>query len=909
MLVGRAPEQQRLAALLAGARVHQSGVLVLSGEAGIGKTALLDETAADAGEMRVLRVSGNEQESGLGFAGLQQLLAPALPLLERIPEPQREALAVALMLREGPAPERFAVCVGALSLVSRLAEEGPLLVVVDDAHLLDLPSAEAILFIARRLLADPIAMLVSLRPEPDALLYNSGLPTVELSGIDADAAGALLAAAAGGSPDAELTARLHRATAGNPLALMELARDSERLTRVAPGLPLPVPETIARAFARRVSTLPAATQRALLLTAVADGDLLVTAQAAAAMDCDVQALEAAESVGLLRLRSGAAEFRHPLVRSAIYATAAPEQRRAAHRAVATALPESATDRRAWHLSEACLGPDDAVAGMLAKSAEHARGRGAYGTAVVALARSAELTSAHPLRGYRLLRAGESAWLAGRVSRADELLRASETLVTDPVVLAEIDGIRATLALRTGSPRDALDLLSRSAARVAAAAPDTAVRMLADAVAACFYLCDTAAATSAADRIERLLGDCLSDAARTRGQMAVGIARVLAGIQGMDWIRAAVKSLTEDPKLFDRRRPDWSVVGTLFLRESRAGRDLVERVMQEQRDRTALGALPNLLIHTARDKATTDRWSSALTEFDEGIALARETGQTTDLAVALSALAWLQARMGRFEECRANCDEALGLARGHQIVLAELWVRFALGDLSLATGDAAAAARNFAELRATMDRVGFNDVDLAPGPELAEAQLRQGDTAVATATAREYQERAHQKGQPWAMARAQRAMALVTADAEERNTLFDKAIELHQSSLDLYEEARTRLAYGASLRRDKSRLAARPQLRQALTQFERLGARPWADLAASELDATGERVRRSGEDRMATLTSQEVRIARLIGAGRTTKEAAAALFLSPKTVEYHLRHVYQKLGISSRSELTQAVRTD
>src|SRR5271166_4788572 len=344
MLVGREPEQQRLAALLAAARLHQSGVLVLSGEAGIGKTALLDDTAARAGEMRVLRVSGSEQESGLGFAGLQQLLSPALLLLERIPEPQRDALAVALMLRDGPAPERFAVCVGALSLVSRFAEEGPLLVLVDDAHLLDLPSAEAILFIARRLVADPIALLMSLRPEPDALLHDPGLPTLVLSGLDTDAAGALLATAAGGSPGAEMTARLHQATAGNPLALIELARDADRLGHVAPELPMPVPETIARAFARRVSTLPMAAQRALLLTAVADGDLTVTAVAAAALECGVESLADAEGVGLLRLQTGRAEFRHPLVRSAVYAVAAPEQRRAAHRAVAAALPESATDR-------------------------------------------------------------------------------------------------------------------------------------------------------------------------------------------------------------------------------------------------------------------------------------------------------------------------------------------------------------------------------------------------------------------------------------------------------------------------------------------------------------------------------------------------------------------------------------
>jgi DNA-binding CsgD family transcriptional regulator len=910
MLVGRESEQQQLAALLAAARVHQSGVLLLSGEAGIGKTALLDDTAAGAGEMRVLRISGSEQESGLGFAGLQQLLSPALPLLERIPEPQRDALAVALMLRDGPAPERFAVCVGALSLISRFAEERPLLVLVDDAHLLDLPSAEALLFIARRLVADPIALLMSLRPEPDALLYNSGLATLQLSGLDRDAAGALLATAAGGSPGAELTARLHRVTAGNPLALIELARDGDRLGQVAPELPMPVTETIARTFARRVSTLPTAARRVLLLTAVADGDLSVTAPAATALNCGLESLADAEAVGLVQLQAGRAQFRHPLVRSAVYAAAAPEERRAAHRAVAAALPESSADRRAWHLSEACVGPDDTVADMLAESAEYARARGAYGTAAIGLARSAELTTAHEPRGLRLFRAGESAYLAGRVGTADEFLSAAEKLVTEPNRLAEINDIRGNLALRTGSLRDAHEVLSRSAEGAAASDPDAAVRLLADAVTACFYLCDAAAATSAADRIEGLLDDCRSEVARTRGQMSIGIARVLAGNQGMHWIRGAVESMTKDPELFDDpRRPDLSVIGPLFLRESRAGRELVGRVVQEQRARTALGALPNLLFHMARDDATTDRWSSALSEFDEGITLAGETGQTTDLAVSLAGLAWLQARMGRAEECRRNCDEALALAESHQIVLAELWARFALGDLSLAAGDAAAAVRSFSELQETMSRIGFHDVDLAPGPELAEAQVRMGDLAGAAASASDYQRRAEQKRQPWAMARAQRAMALVSTDAPERNTLFEKAIQLHQGSLDLYEEARTRLAFGASLRRDKSRVAARPHLRQALKQFERLGARPWADLAASELDATGERARRGGEDHLAALTSQEIHIGQLLGGGRTTKETAAALFLSPKTVEYHLRHIYQKLGIRSRSELSAVMQAE
>jgi DNA-binding CsgD family transcriptional regulator len=905
MLVGREPEQQQIAALVAGARVRQSGVLVLCGDAGIGKTALLEHSALHGGEMRVLRTSGNEHESGLGFAGLHQLLLPALDLVDQLPGPQRDAIVVALMLDDGPTPERFAVAAAALTLLSRYAEEAPLLLLVDDAHLLDTPSAETLGFVARRLVADPIALLISLRPEPDVLAPFAGLPTLELAGIDLVAATALLAETMDEPPPSDVTARLHHATEGNPLALVELARGTERIDQISPEVPLPLSETVARAFARRVSGLSGKSQRALLLAAVADGDLSTISGAASALDTDVELLTEAEAAGLLRLRLGRAEFRHPLVRSAIYSAADPALRRQSHRAVAAALPHSSLDRRAWHLSEACVGPDDAVADALAETAARARARGAYGAATAALARSAELTYGQAERGKRLFLAGDSAWLAGHVSQADQLLSQSAALVSEPVLLSEIDGVRGNLALRTGSLRDARALLMRAAMRAESFDADATVALLADAITACFYLCDTQSGLMAADTVERLLDSCRTEMARTRGRMAVGMARILAGGDGVAWIRTAVTSMVEDPALFeDPRRPDWLVIGTLFLRESAAGRDLIARVVSEQRARTALGALPNLLFHTARDDATTEHWSAAVRAFDEGIALAREIGQTTDLAASLAGLAWLQARMGRGQACRENCAEVESLAREYDIALAELWVFFALGDLHAASGDPAAAVRYYKDLEATMNRIGFGDVDVSPGPELAEAQLRCGDIGGAVVTARDYADRARKKGQPWALARAHRAMALITADAAERNALFESALELHQGSLDLYEEARTRLAYGGSLRRDKSRVAARPHLRLALEQFERLEAQPWADLSADELAATGERAHRGGESRLAILTAQEMRVAALLADGATTKEAAAVLFLSPKTVEYHLRHAYQKLGISSRRELTE-----
>ena len=910
MLVGREREQLRLAQVLAAARLGQSGVLVLRGEAGIGKTALLDDTASHAGDMSVARISGTEAESTLGFSGLHQLLQPALHLLDDIPTPQSDALAVALTLRGGVPPERFAVGAATLSLLSRFAQESPLLAIIDDAHLLDPPSAETLLFVARRLVADPIALLIAIRPDEGSVFEDADIPTAELAGLDLPSATALIATSSSVPAPAHLTAKLHQETSGNPLALVELSRDIDRLDAAAPDLPLPVPQTVARAFGRRVNALPENARLPLLVAAIADGDMAVTAHAAAALNGDVDQLVAAETAGLLRLDGGRVVFRHPLVRSAVYVEADARTRRDVHRAVAAAFPPSMRDRRAWHLSEACLGPDEAVASELSDVADRAEARGAYGVAAAASVRSAELTADHATRGARLSAAAESAWLAGQAVRATELLTQAAELVTDGRALAEIEALRGNISLRAGSLRDAYMQLTVAAERSGDIDADMAVQLLSDAVTACFYLCDTASGTAAADRIELRLDACRTTTARTRGQMALGIARIVAGDDGVRWLREAVSTVASDPSVLDDpRRPDWSIIGSLFLRESAAGRDAIHRVVQKARTRTAIGALPNLLFHVARDDATTDRWQSALADYGESVALARETGQSTDLTTSLAGLAWLQARMGRNEECRTNAAEAMELASRHQIVLADIWAQFGLGELALVIGDTEEALQQFLRLESTLTDIGFRDVDVAPGPELTDIYLRLGRPSDADATAREYLARAEQKNQPWALARAHRAMALNSGDADERASHFAEALHLHELSPDKFEQARTWLSLGSSLRRDKKRTAARPHLRCALEEFERLGARPWADEAARELEATGERARRSGDEYSTRLTTQELRIAQMLAGGATTKEAAAALFLSPKTVEYHLRHVYQKLGIASRSELREVVGDD
>ena len=390
--------------------------------------------------------------------------------------------------------------------MSRSAEDRPLLLLIDDAHLLDPATAETIRFVARRLVADPIALLVFLRPEPDAILNTADLPRLELTGLGIDAARTLIANAARPIVRHPTNAvALHRATAGNPLALLELSQDLDSVARLPPELPVAVPDAIARAFGGRVSSLTESARRALLIAAVADGDLVTTAQAAAALACTVDELADAEAIGLLRLVGDRALFRHPLVRPAIYSTATPGLRRDVHRAVAAALPESSADLRAWHLSQACVGPDDDVADALAAVADSASARGAHGAAVTAFARSAELTTQHGLRATRMLGAGESAWLAGQPGRADALLEKATVLATDRATLAEIDDLRGNLALLSGSLDEGREMLLRAAALSESSDPDAAVMRLADVISGCFYQCNTADALAAAERVERLIG--------------------------------------------------------------------------------------------------------------------------------------------------------------------------------------------------------------------------------------------------------------------------------------------------------------------------------------------------------------------------------------------------------------------
>ncbi|WP_427889516.1 AAA family ATPase [Kribbella sp. GL6] len=890
MLIGRDAERRAIEQLIAGARVGAAGVLLVTGEPGIGKTTLLDEAAVLADGLQVLRARGTEAESELPFAGLLQLLRPALTDLDRIPGPQRTALAAALALGPGTAgaADRFAVGAATLSLICRYAENTPVVLLVDDAHLLDRPSAEAVLFAARRLVADPIAMVIAVRSQ-QLQPFQADLPTLRLDGIPLDAAQQIMR-----HLPAELVEQLHHTVAGNPLALLELADDPERLLRIPPGVPLPVPAMLAEAFASRANGLSRDARTALLIAAVDDPELGVVSRGCAEAGVDVAALAEAEAAGLIAIRDSQVQWRHPLVRSAIYTSADPAERRTAHQAVARATPDP--DRRAWHLSEAVLGADDEVAAGLVVAAEHAASRGAYAVAATAYERAGRLSRGSPDAAVRLVAAGEAAWSAGQAERAEALLDDALLLRPPVPVSIHVQAIRGDIELKCGSPRRALDILVAAAAE--STEPEVAVGLLADAVAACLQLCDTAAGLDAAGRLDSLLPVLERPGARIVGMLASGVAKVLAGGSGgTDQIRDALALTPHDEAGKDPRRQYWTVMGALFLRETGTGRALLQQAMHERREQVALAALPGLLFLLARDDATTDRWADAEASYDEAIRLARETGETTEEAMNLAGLAWLMSHQGRArsQELALRC---LRICAQHEIHIGTTWSLFALGDLELARGDPAAALPQYERLVGVLAEYGIKDPDLSPAPELAEVYLRLGRPDDARRVAREHSVLAEAKGQPWSLARAARALG----EAGESEQEFLTALSRHEQTPDAFELARTRLAYGAWLRRVRRRVDARTQLRLAVQGFDLLGALGWADQAAAELKATGETARRRVPSTADDLTPQERQIAVLLVDGNSIREAAARLFLSPKTVEYHLRKIYAKLGIHSRGEL-------
>lgn len=902
MLVGRAEERLRIDSLLESARSGKSAVLGLVGEAGIGKTALLSYAADQGSDLQILRARGVEVESRIPFSSLLELLRPVLGKMKDIPAPQAVSLEIALALRPARPTERFAVGAATLSLLAAAAEQFPLAVLIDDGHWLDPSSAEALRFALRRLLADPVAVLVAVREGQPSLLDDSGLPVSRLGGLTPRDAAVLLE----GRVRADLIESVCLATGGNPLALLELVRGFDPLGLVSEGGGVvPVPAAICHEFLRRAQTLDDDTWSLVVLAAAHDdGDCAIVERAASFLGLDFASITSAEASGLLTLDEGRIEFRHPLARSAIYSSATPEARREAHRALAAVLSDRDVDRRAWHLASAVVGTDATASTVLRQAAERARERSAYAVASAAFEQAARLAPDDEDRSEHLLASAQSAWQAGSAERSKDLLAKVRTRPLEPDRAVEVAHLEGEIALHVGPVMSGYSVLVEAAG---VAEGDAAVELLAEAAIACFFAGRPALMLAVAEQAQGRLRATSSLRARFYASMARGMAFILGGDgeAGAREIRKA-GSLAYSPDISeDPHRAAWLTMGQIWLRDGTASRSAVERALVSARSRAAVGALPFLLNHLARDQAGGEAWPSANACYGESIRLSHETGQQAELAMALAGLAILDARQGREDACRAHAAEAVELCRELGLRHFENWAIGALGELELGLRRASEAARHFEHQVELLGTLGIADPDVWPGPELAEAYLRLGRRDAAERTAAAFNTKAGEKGQAWALARARRCSGLVS-DESTFEAFFEEALVLHGATPDVFEQARTRLAYGARLRRARRRVRARAQLRSALEVFDGLGAHPWIGLAQSELGATGETARTRDAGALYQLTPQELQIALLLAGGESTREAAAALFVSPKTIEYHLRHIYQKLGVRSRSDLAHVV---
>jgi DNA-binding CsgD family transcriptional regulator len=881
MLLGREAELARIDELLGAAREGTSGVLVIRGEPGIGKSALL-EHAAQAPGVTVLRARGIESEVELGFAGLHELLRPVLDALERLPAPQAAALRGALGLAPAVA-ERHLAGAGTLGLLATLAETAPVVVLVDDAQWLDRPSAAALLFAARRLLADAVAVLVAVRAGEPSAFDDAGLGELRLDGLAPAAARELLAAHAGRPVAADTADWLHAATGGNPLALTELAAEAPRLRPGPVGDHVAVGARIEHALGRRLDAAGPEAARALLAAAVADDGALAPIVAAGG---SLAGLEAAEAAGLVTLGPGQVAFRHPLVRSVVLARADPGDRRAAHRAYAAALPED-DDRSAWHAAAGALAPDEAIAAALAAAGERAAGRGGHAAAASAFEQAARLTPEPGPAGQRLQRAAEAAWLGGDGPRALALLDE-----TEPSTAAA--HLRGRVLVRRGPMPEAIRVLRAGAE---AADPARAAEMLAEAAYAAVY-------TSAGQHMDELARSALvlapenAPKAQCVAWIAMGAARAIRGhpaasapLERAAALIAGTPELREDVGL-----AAWLGVAPAYLRAPDAAYEPLVRSIALAREQGAVGVLPVALFYLGAGRFAAGRWAEAAAHFTEGARLAEEAGLRVDAAASLAGLARLEARRG------SSTGDQLALERAREAVLPffEAWVLHARGEAALVGGDVAGALTAFEAKQRLLDDEHLGDPDLSPGPEVAESLMHLGRAAEARAVAERALADAEVKGRPWALARAQRAMALTDPIPFAEPDFVDPG--------DAFETARTNLCHGEALRRAGRRADAREPLRAALGGFEALGAAPWTTRAAAELRATGEVVRRRDPATLDELTPQELRVASMLASGATTREAGAALYLSPKTVEYHLRHVYSKLGINSRAALAAALPT-
>jgi DNA-binding CsgD family transcriptional regulator len=900
VLVGRDRECARIDQLLEGALAGESEALVVRGEAGIGKTALLDYAATRADGMQLLTTSGVEAEADLAFAGLYGLLRPILGSLGELPDLQATALAGALGLAPSTGSERFLVSAAVLGLLAEAADERPVLCLVEDAHWLDTPSAEALVFTARRLRAEHVAIVFAVREGEGRTFEGWGLPELIVTGLEDEDARALLSTCSEEIAPS-VRERLLAEAAGNPLALLELPTalsDEQRAgVEVLPDA-IPLTARVQATFAAKVDGLPAATQTMLLVAAADDtGDAAMVVSAAAELGATAEALEPAEASGVVRTDGGRIAFRHPLVRAAVLDAATLAQRQRTHAALAAVLHgEEHADRRVWHHALATLIADENVAAALEAAARRSQLRGGHASAATALERAADLSDAEPSRSRRLGEAAEEAWAAGQVERARGLVMRS---------LPNADGLQRVRLLyltglieaRSGWLPDALAPLLEAIEGSEDAS--LTLQMLYDGYEFASY-------AKALDQLAELTRRAAQIQPATENDRFIATALMAWGSElSGDHARGAVLAAEAIERAERLDDPRCLILAAVTAdREGSWGDGLphANRAVAVARERGLVSVLPQALAAQSTELIGGSRFDLGYSVAEEGRRLALDIGQPWTAGWNVGSLAAVAALRGQEGEARAHVDmlQQLVAASGASLSLLDDLV---LGLLDLTLGRPAEALEHLRGYSAAPAGVLMTPHRILQLPNVVEAAARANQLDEAADHLARFHESVERFPTPARLSLLARCQALVAeSDAEPH---FARAIELAES-LSPFERARTELLYGEWLRRERRRVDARPHLRAALELFQRIRLSPWEERARAELRASGETARRRDPSTRDQLTPQELQIAHLVAEGMTNREIGAQLYLSPRTIDYHLRKVFAKLQIASRTDLGRMV---
>ena len=895
------------------------GSLVLSGPAGIGKTTLLQFAAEKATGCQVLWATGSPVETGLPYAALSQLVAPIVDLLPALRPVQAAAVQAALALSAPvePAigPDAFPVYSGTLSLLSAASAARPVLALVDDCQWLDNESLKALLFAQRRLAHDAVGIILAARSESDLAPLWTGLPVIDLAGLDPSAAAALIAQR-GMTLTSDVLEWLVRSTGGNPLALLDVPAylpTAELALRALRDESAPVGLVLRAAYGRSVETMSAAERQALVIATMLDGsEIPVVAAALAFAELSLPALQVAEDAGLLTLGTSVMRVRHPLVRSAVIDAASAGARRAAHLACAHGLRTSSlpSDAEAlvWHLADAALGPDETVAELLEQLGTLATARTGDAAACLTYRRAADLSETAENRARRLLAAARSGLAAGLPAESRKLLDEldSRPIETD-LQRAQMEHVRGRLQAAGGDPPGAADVLFREASRIVGTDPGLAVQMAVDSAFSAVLAGEMHRAAAAGQLIASIQNDPATEAL---ADLIVGTAMAMSGAG--DDARA----------LLDRCRPVFEhpdpgsellqlavYLATAYVLVNRFDEalPLLHRAIGVARERGALGVLPFALAMSATTAYRIGDWDHGYALACEAVSLAEDTAQAHVRPNALVMKAHIDAARG-LERARADALSVIGdsAAMGASFIEAQGWS--ALGLLELSRGDPAAAIEPLRRCGALSERFGVFELGhLQWAAELVEAEMRCGTEKYTSATMQLIRQAVHPAATSFDHAVLARCEAMVASDASWE-AAFERSVQLHDgSNLRPFELARTQLCFGERLRRHRRRRDARAHLSEAWTTFNNLGAGGWAQRAAHEISALGGRAPRPVSHVSDLLTPQELQVAVVVAGGATNREAAGSLFLSQKTVEFHLSNIYRRLGLRSRGELAAVLK--